>query len=171
MGSGYRGPRASSTVYIKPLYTTSNENEPFEAFSKPDSLISSPAASGPTGQIHAFCYLTFRTTGPCGRKHRAHFGRTLRSESACFATRTDKRQEARFGRAFDCLQAVARCLQIIIAQPCCGSTFGRTARTKCAASRALSCGLIKKRASRLRFERGVGALLPYRVGQSGQGSP
>ena len=35
----------------------------------------------------------------------------------------------------------------------------------------LSCGVIKKRASRLRFERGVGALLPHRVGQSGQGSP
>ena len=42
------------------------------------------------------------------------------------------------------------------------------------AQRVVLCpiyGLIKKRASRLRFERGVGALLPYRVGQSGQGGP
>jgi hypothetical protein len=44
-------------------------------------------------------------------------------------------------------------------------------RTICAASRALSCELIKKRTSRLRLERGAGALLSHRVGQSGQGSP
>ena len=109
------------------------------------------------------------------QKYRVLFGRTLQSDSAGFVPRRAKGQESaawsRFLLTFDCLQAVAWCLQIMIAQPYGGSAFRRTARTKCAASRALSCGLIKKRTSRLRFERGVGALLPYRVGQSGQGSP
>ena len=105
------------------------------------------------------------------RNYRVLCAMALRSQSAVSASCRAKEREVRLGLAFDCLQAIDKCLKIVCAQPCWESTFAQSTRTKCEASCAFSCDLIKKRASRLRFERGVGALLPYRVGQSGQGSP
>ena len=95
----------------------------------------------------------------------------LRSQSAVSATHRAKDREVRLAHAFDRLHAIPYCPKTVCAQPCCESTFGLTPRTKCAASCALFCDLIKKPTSRLRLERGAGALLSYRVAQLGKGGP
>ena len=105
-----------------------------------------------------------------GQKYCVRCAMPLRSQSAVSATHRAKDREVRLAHAFDRLHAVPYCPKTVCAQPCCESTFGRTPRTKCAASCALFCDLIKKSTSRLRLERGAGALLSYRVAQPGKGS-
>ena len=125
----------------------------------------------PFGCVRSFRHQTSQSRASRPKISPCSFLMALRSESAVSATHRAKDREVRLAHAFDRLHAIPYCPKTVCAQPCCESTFGRTPRTKCAASCALFCDLIKKSASRLRVERGAGALLSYRVAQPGKGSP
>ena len=124
----------------------------------------------PFGCVRSFRHQTSQSRASRPKISPCSFLMALRSESAVSATHRAKDREVRLAHAFDRLHAIPYCPKTMCAQPCCESTFGRTPRTKCAASCALFCDLIKKSTSRLRLERGAGALLSYRVAQPGKGS-